>query len=135
MEKMSKKQELDLGRMIDVFSVNDILELLTGAWEGGSNYWIESVEMKGSYDLEQRPNKYYPSYALAPFIGGKLAIHLTESDGGEVHNLTEKKIRNGIKLIREKHPKHYANWVGQDDDAETSDVFLQLCLFKEVIFG
>lgn len=132
---MNKKQELDLGRMIDGFSVNDILELLTGAWEGGSNYWIESVEMKGSYDLEQRPNKYYPSYALAPFIGGELAIHVRTGLTTEKHVLNLDNIEQGIKLIRVKEPNHYANWVRQDDDAETSDVFLQLCLFKSIRYS
>lgn len=132
---MSENKELDLGRMIDGFTVENILHLLTGAWEGGSNYWIKSVEMKGSYDLKQRPEQYFPTYALAPFIGGHLNVQLDEHCDNEVHELNLEKIKEAIVLMRTKHNRHYRDWVGRNDDAETSDVFLQLCLFKEVVFG
>jgi hypothetical protein len=46
-------------------------------------------------------------------------------------------IERGLKLFAtdEKVKHHWANFLSENDDAETGDVFLQLCVFGEVIFG
>lgn len=133
---MSENKELDLAKKIDGFTVEDILHLLTGAWEGGSNYWIESVEIGGSPKKRTiAADIYFPSFQIVPFIGGYLKVQLDEECDNEVHELNLEKIKEAIVLMRTKHNRHYRDWVGRNDDAATSDVFLQLCLFKEVIFG
>lgn len=41
----------------------------------------------------------------------------------------------GLSLMAEKYAEDFANFLSQDDDANTSDIFLQLALYAEVIFG
>jgi hypothetical protein len=40
-----------------------------------------------------------------------------------------------LALMAEKEPRHFGDFMGENDDATTSDVFLQLCLFGEVVYG
>jgi hypothetical protein len=35
----------------------------------------------------------------------------------------------------EKYPRHYADFKDGDEDASTGDVFLQCCIFGEVVYG
>ena len=37
--------------------------------------------------------------------------------------------------MHQKYPNHYENFISENDDAETSDVALQLALFKELVYG
>jgi len=32
-------------------------------------------------------------------------------------------------------PRHFADFIAENDDAETADVFLQCCLFGRIVFG
>jgi hypothetical protein len=35
--------------------------------------------------------------------------------------------QRGLQLMAEKYPHHYADFMAENDDATTGDVFLQLC--------
>ena len=112
------------------------MHLLVGAWEGGSNYWIESVEIGGLPEKKTIVSSdYFPSFQLVPFLGGHLKVQLDEECDNEVYELNLEKIKQAIVLMRNHYNGHYCDWVEQNDDAATSDVFLQLCLFNEIIFG
>lgn len=54
---------------------------------------------------------------------------------GKKHKMNRASVTRALKLFRTKHPRHYEDWVNENDDAITADVFLQLCVFGEVIFG
>jgi hypothetical protein len=41
----------------------------------------------------------------------------------------------GLQLMADKYPNHFADFMQENDDATTSDVFLQLSVFGELIFG
>lgn len=127
-----------------------VADLLTTAFEGGSNYWIRSVETQTptvwrNLDPQTR--------CLADYVlndGGKLTFTITEpfddSDTIE-YTLDMTKVREGLQVFLRgegfgmngenphKVPHHAANFINENDDAITGDVFLQICLFGEVIFG
>jgi hypothetical protein len=46
-------------------------------------------------------------------------------------------IERGKELLAtdERYSHHYADVLNENDDADTGDVFLQLCLFGEVVYG
>ena len=130
-----------------------IRSLLTGAFEGGSNYWmgIHSYKLphnrkpsfygKGS-DL-QPIDDWWPQYILIPTTDGTLLLEDQEEFAGEeyindqgLYELNMAKIISGLKVFSELKPaRHFANFLSEDDDAETSDVFLQCCLFGDIIYG
>ncbi len=129
--------KIDMKKTIQGFEVESILNLLCGAWEGGSNYWIDSVDYK-QFDLttNKKHDPYFPKFQLAPFRDGKeLTIHVRTGLTTEKHVLNLDKIEQGIVLLREDHTRHYDDWCRENDDAETADVFLQLCLFKSIRYS
>lgn len=42
---------------------------------------------------------------------------------------------NALQLMAEKYPHHFNDMMVENDDIITADVFMQLCLFKEVVYG
>ena len=51
------------------------------------------------------------------------------------HHITMDDVRKGLELMRDKYPRHYADLMEEDDDLITGDVWLQLAVFGELIYG
>lgn len=51
------------------------------------------------------------------------------------HRITIADVEKGLKLMQEQYPHHYADLVEEEDDAITGDVWLQLAVFGELIYG
>lgn len=106
-------------------------DLLCSAFEGGSNYWymIEKIEYP---EGKTRADFKFPHLEV-PFAGGSLKI--TADDEKKVYTLNRKALDKGWKLMISKQPRHYADAMEDTGDATTGDVYLQLCLFGDVLFG
>lgn len=118
------------------FEDQRVIDLLNCALEGGSNYWIQS------HQKNYPPGKGYASYEFAylevPFDeGGSISFFTGDKgiDGLEGKLLNRASMEDGLRLMAEKYPKHWADFIGENEDADTGDVFLQLALFGEVVFG
>jgi len=118
-----------------------VTDLITTALEGGSNYWYWC-------DLERSVRNGAEFIVDEPMKGGKLCIKLIEPDeldtpikgergpgGVQEWWLTRDTAIDGLKLMATKYPKHFADWINENDDAITGDVFLQCALFGEIVFG
>lgn len=67
---------------------------------------------------------------------GIMVYDLYEDDESkEKHHLTIADVENGLKLMRDRYPRHYADLMTGDDDLITGDVWLQLATFGELIYG
>lgn len=119
------------------FEISDerISDLLCSAFEGGSNYWYFIREVNYPQGKTKADFKYW--HMEVPLSeGGSLIIDYIEGDedlSGKI--LNRESIQKGLKLMAEKFPKHYYDFITENDDADTGDVFLQLCLYEDVIFG
>ena len=51
------------------------------------------------------------------------------------HHITIKDVEKGLELMRDQYPSHYADLMEEDDDLTTGDVWLQLAVFGELIYG
>lgn len=51
------------------------------------------------------------------------------------HRITMDNVRKGLELMQEQYPRHYADLVEENDDAITGDVWLQLAVFGDIIYG
>ena len=105
--------------------------LLCSAFEGGSNYWYQIKEYvypkgKTKADFE------YP-YLDLPFKGG--AVKITADGERKVYTLDRAALDKGWITFRDDCSRHYADAMNETADAVTGDVFLQCCLFGEIIFG
>lgn len=123
---------------IDIMRVAD---LLCGAFEGGSNCWYEIIKNKSvkgtpvNDQMAKEWNRYFHvAYPLSK--GGSLCIvdyHEDEEDREEF-TLNLASIENGLSLWASERPQDFVNFISENDDASTSDTFLQYCLFGEIVF-
>lgn len=112
-----------------------VQDLLCNALEGGSNYWyfIESFnyptgQTKESLKLE------FPHLEL-PFVDdGSLTIKDIEGDMPD-KILDRKALQKGLRVMASKFPRHFGDFISENDDATTGDVFLQCALYGDVIYG
>lgn len=123
-------------------------DLLVCAFEGGSNYWLSSVELVWGevtpHDLEEGGRyfneewSYYKRYML-PFIDGcSLICNAADPENDEqlkAFTLNREKMESGFQAMCLKYPFRLSNVLAENTDAEDGDVFLQFCLFGELIYG
>lgn len=101
--------------------------LLVGAVEGGSTYWCRSLDLTPkAWDYYKEHKNFYAAVQLG---------FLVVTHEGDKHTATEEDVTNALQLMAEKYPHHFWNVVNEQDDAETADVFLQLCCMREVVYG
>jgi len=114
-------------------------DLLVTAFEGGSNYWyMINTVVKPMIEAKPWGDEYTPTYISYPFsAGGSIIIGDIEDEDGEEFVLDKKAIARGKRIMStdERYSHYYADILKENDDAETGDAFLQLCLFGEVIYG
>jgi hypothetical protein len=132
-----------------------VRELLCLAFEGGSNYWYRDLEKgraatdavaKGvafqspSIDrvsiVQHTEDDWTWAYTL-PTCGGSVMLTSSE-DERDVYTLDDKAIKRGLEAMAVKFPARLQGHFFQtdyDSDAEDGDVFLQCCLFGDVIYG
>ena len=102
-------------------------DLLCNALEGGSNYWymISDWDKAGREFLHE-----------GPMAGGWLKFVGEEINGRTEWKLDRDGMLRGFAVMVDKYPRHAANALSETEcDAETGDVFLQCCLFGELIYG
>lgn len=113
-----------------------ITNAIIGAFEGGSTYWLREA------DYVYRPEgvEGNPLYAEDQFWakGGKMKLSYDDPDNEEERAAKEVsliEIKQGLRSMAEKDPRHFGDLVSENDDAATHDVFIQHVLFGEVIYG
>ena len=132
------------------YTIKMVENMLVAAFEGGCNYWLDQVQTifpsGHSYEDYKHGGKYHqsdiatePCYNAWKYEGGKLNLRLQPECLGDHEKIWfvfdyETAIK-GFELMREKTPRHWNDMMAQNDDAITADVWLQLCLFGEVVYG
>jgi hypothetical protein len=126
-----------------MFNVNvqitktQVQDLLTSALEGGSNYWY-MLETPDDHDTK------VPYWERVFTVGllisnGKDTPKGTKPEGNDPGYkevlVNTARIQTALQLMQSKYPRHFVALVNDQGDAETGDVFLQLCVFGEVIYG
>lgn len=111
-------------------TLQQVTDLLISAIEGGSNYW---------YRLENDNDDTSRGYWERVWDSG---LKVSDRCADEPYKgeptekiINEKTMMEGLQLMQTKYPHHFANVVSDQGDASTGDVFLQLCVFGEIIYG
>jgi hypothetical protein len=125
------------------FSDDQIRSLLCSAFEGGSNYWyqINGVSLPACVTVEEFRyggplyDDSWPETYMIPFAPDcALVIADMESDKAE-YRLDRQALGRGMQVMAKKYPCHFADVLNETGDATTGDVYLQCCLFGELIYG
>jgi len=126
-------------------TVEQVMDLLLGALEGGSNYWYYIPGFQEPSDMSKVPAGEFNSVELCAWSDGHIKIcdkeafydHQSGNSQEEPQRwiLNEEAMKKGLDLMHNQHIKHFADFVIGDGDANTADVFLQMCLFGELVYG
>ena len=118
-----------------------VKDLLTCGFEGGVGYWCRIA----GYRYPQRDvDVEFPHIDLPLIKGGGVICEDCSGEGDfEPIVLNLDRIQYGLQMLMSGKDKmgkdyvarHRANFLGENTDCETGDVFIQLCLFGEVVFG
>jgi hypothetical protein len=111
---------------------------LTSAFDsmyGGCNYWMSISKVE--YAAGKSKDDYeYPSIQ-AVLDGGKVTIH--DQEDNKKLTLTYDKLIKGLEVMANlkagEGGHHFPNFMAENDDAETADVFVQCCLFGKIVYG
>jgi hypothetical protein len=132
-------------------SEDQVLGLFCCACEDGSAYWAQtnasdSELAEGLVVADFRAGgkmareDYFPAYQLIPFAEG-CTLFITdfsvEEDGEKPkrYPLNREIMQRGLQVMAEKFSRHFNDFLEENDDAITGDVFLQCCVFGDVIYG
>jgi hypothetical protein len=103
-------------------------DLLCGAFEGGSSWFL----IKRYENPDNLPTDY--KHIELPLSEHGAVICADCELGVPEWRLDRAAIDRGLKLMATKHPKHWGDFIGENDDADTADIFLQLCLLGELVY-
>jgi len=139
----------------------DIVDLFVTALEGGSNYWYymdlpDNIKSYGQYISEAvgeyilQGNKVYfyddelRSEVIRNFNKGEYTIQGDVIDQKRFDEDIDEtflgyvdmdKILDSISVIKTEYPEIWENILLEQADAGDADVFLQLCVMGEIVFG
>jgi len=95
-----------------------LFHILSCALEGGSNYWIDTINC--NQDIYTIDNDYV------------LTIYSNVEGDKRVSNVTRNIMLNAIS----KMPAHHRqDFLEENEDAITGDVFLQIACFDEILYS
>jgi hypothetical protein len=127
-------------RVVQSVPLERVGDLLCSAFEGGSNYWymIEKFIAPKALTVRLDAEQVYRHVDYPLNVGGALLVSDARVAGEEdkkTVRLNLKAIKRGLTVMASKYPHHWGNFMRENDDAETGDVFLQCCLFGELVYG
>lgn len=125
----------------ETVSTELVRDLLVTAFEGGSNYWVAEVHI-ARLPAGMRRKDYPYWHAELPLVnGGKVRFHDLNGpdhrwcDSIGYYTLDFDGILKGLAAMRLKYPDSWKEAIDGTFDAITADVFLQCCIFGEVVYG
>lgn len=119
-----------------------IADLISSALNSGISYWCSNCTVKLGPNVTKEiiNTKYntmwYASYV--PFFPDSfISFQLfdVECFDGEIKVLNIESITKGLEILANKYNNHFSNIIEENYDAETADVFIQCCIFGDIIFG
>lgn len=72
---------------------------------------------------------------IEQMLQGELQLDVTLRDSGKIETLNRQKVGEGLVRLQALHPLLFGGFLAANEDAVTGDVFLQLCLFGEVVYS
>lgn len=162
MSTTAKQATISIPMLFD-FPVDRIIDLMVGAFEQACGYWAKNGlhTLPIGFDMEawreengftkrwSHGNKSYEisDFYLAPFVGGAIVLEeIVDERSGKTkaHRFDLEAIKRGLSLMAHggpegKHwecgPRHFTDWVNEEDDATTADIFLQCCVLGDIVYG
>ena len=112
-----------------------IQDLIITAVEGACRYWA-------CFKFPENWKEKYQSYEQIPLKDGNIEVFDVETDE-LLGYLNSASIKVGLQLMadckdlkgKQVPSRHFKNLATDNEDAETADVFMQLAVMGEIVFG
>jgi hypothetical protein len=115
---------------------DDFENIIVGALEGGSNYWYCLGDNLPPKDSDRTPLSTRIATKLFTDPDYKLPIHDIEDPEGEpLGYITQQSMLDAYGIVAEKWPSHFSDMIGDNHDACTADVFFQVAVMGDIVFG
>jgi hypothetical protein len=111
--------------------------LLANAFEGANSGWLMIEDYRKPTNLDflmDGPGADAYPHVDYPLNEGGI-VYVQDVEAGKTYELTLDSCITGWHLLQEQESRHWMAALTGNDDAETADTFLQLCLFGEVLHG
>jgi hypothetical protein len=114
-----------------------ITDQIVTALEGGSGYWMASFKPAGG-DIKTNVSPWYDDEKI---WAGNFDIEVKVHDEdivpgqGDAFHFTPESVNKGLQWLLNNHAWRIEQIVKESGDAETADVFLQACLFEDIVYG
>lgn len=128
------------GGMSSCWACNAHWELRTGVkFEDFQTNPYDSTK-QGSEAAKIAPGKYFPGYYLIPFAKGCVLILQDTEEEDEtgkpvLYRITREDLGRALNLMAEKFTSHFNDFMDENEDAITGDIFLQLAAIGDVVYG
>lgn len=124
--------------------------LVVSALEGGSNYWYflteKATDILKEFIKDPRTDPISITFWQAIQAGKSIPIHeLSEnkedldgdnSPAGELlGHINLESIKKGEQLMADYHITDFMDAYNENDDANTADIWFQLCVLGEIVYG
>jgi len=114
-----------------------IVDLLCTAIESGVGYWVtEITQIKGKDAVEK------PWYSCPTIFDDELVLKVVyddpdkeEGNGAASKEITMKDIHKGFEIMAVKESGHFADFINENEDATTADVWWQCVVLGETVYG
>lgn len=122
---------------VSVVTLADVLELA----QVSANYWAnfgDTEPDKGPTLFADEELSRLSEYWAKGVLSGTQKIKILDTeDDAEVHGyLSAEMVSTGVERFVAKFPQMALNMFQEEDyDAESADVFLQICMFDEIVFS
>lgn len=112
--------------------------LLVTALEGGSNYWYFLKKKGMSYIEKHTPEMENEPLAMRMFkaLERNVSIPIHDYETGDLlGEINMHSIEKAEEKLIEINPIEFANILTEDYDANTADIWFQLAVMGEIVFG
>ena len=122
-----------------------LADLICAGFEGGIGYWAQIVGYVKPAEVWQWDlSAAYVQYPLSE--GGAVLLREVDESSTAIEAMGEsvgkstvlrldlEAVERGLRLFA-AYPKHVDDFITENEDATTGDVFLQLCLLGDIVYG
>ena len=121
-------------------STSRIADLLCCGMEGGIGYWAKIETVPGDatpieLDGNWKDVGKYRHIWCALTEGAHIIVWDAEEPEEKLGTLDLEKVKAGLAIMQAKYPRHFNNFLSEDEDAETGDVFIQCAVLGDIVYG
>src|ERR1700730_15969672 len=115
---------------IEGITYRKITDQIVAAIEGGVGYWMNEFK-----PVDRIATKVSPWYDDEKIWAGDFKIRVGVDEDEKEYFMTPQSMKEGLQWLADNHLWRIEQMVKENGDAETGDVFLQACIFKDIVYG